>query len=102
MKVSLKLSLKFYKHYVDDTLLLIKPSYIPTVLAKFNKFDKNLKFMADIFSDGVIHFLDIKILVDETDVYCKDTHTGQYTYFSSLEPFSHKNCLDKIIFLPHF
>ena len=33
----------FYRRYVDDTLVLIKPEDIPFVLNKFNSFDKNLK-----------------------------------------------------------
>ena len=32
----------FYRRYVDDTLVLIKPKDIPFVLNKFNSFDKNL------------------------------------------------------------
>ena len=35
--------LKFYRRYVDDTLVLMKVSDIPFVLNKFNSFDKNLK-----------------------------------------------------------
>ena len=31
-------TIKFYKRYVDDTLVLIKPSDISAVLAKFNRF----------------------------------------------------------------
>ena len=38
-----------YRRYVDDTLVLIKPSDIPFVLNKFNSFDKNLKFPVDTF-----------------------------------------------------
>ena len=91
-------TIKFYKRYVDDTLLLIKPSDILTVLAKFNEFDKNLKFTAVIFPDGVIHFLDIKISVDGTDAYRKDTHTDQYTHFSSFESFSRKTAWIKSLF----
>ena len=53
--------IKFYKYYVDDTLVLIKPSDIFFVLAKFNSFDRNLNFTVDTFLDGLIHFLD-KIL----------------------------------------
>ena len=53
--------IKFYKHYVDDTLVLIKPSDISLVLAKFNSFDRNLNFTVDTFPHGLIHFLD-KIL----------------------------------------
>ena len=73
---------------MHDTLVLTKPSDIPTVLDKFNNFDKNLEFTVDIFSDNVIHFLNILISSDNTDVYYKTTHTGQYTHFSSFEPFS--------------
>ena len=53
------LELAFYRHYVDDTLVLIKPKDIPFVLNKFNSFDKNLKFTVDNFENGKIHFLDI-------------------------------------------
>ena len=35
-------TIKFYKRSVDDTLLLLKPSDITTVLSEFNKFDNNL------------------------------------------------------------
>ena len=73
--------IKFYKRYVDDTLVLIKPSDISAVLAKLNSVDRNLKFTVDTFSDGLIHLLDIKVSVDGTDIYRKETHTGQYPFF---------------------
>ena len=76
-------TIKFYKRFVHDTLVLIKPSDISAVLAKFNSFDLNLTFTVDTFSEGIVHFLDIKVSVDGTDIYRKDTHTGQYSYFSS-------------------
>ena len=90
--------IKFYKRYVDDNFVLIKPCDIPTVLTKFNQFDKNLKFTVDTFPDGLVHFLDIKISQDGTDVYCKDTHTGQYTQFSSFEPLPQKAAWIKSLF----
>ena len=58
-------TIKYYKRYVDDTLLVIKPSNIPALLKMFNQFDKNLKFTVDKFPDGLVHFLDIKISVDK-------------------------------------
>ena len=91
-------TIQFYKRYVDDTLVLIKPSDIPMVLAKFNEFLTNLKFTVDTFPDGVIQFLDIKISVDGTDIYRKDTYTGQYTHFSSFEPFPRKTAWIKSLF----
>mgnify|MGYP002804035518 FL=1 len=45
---------KFYRRYVDDTLVLIKPKEIPLVLNKFNSFDKNLKFTVDKFETKFI------------------------------------------------
>ena len=51
----------FYRCYVDDTLVLIKPKDIPFVLNKFNSFDKNLKFTVDNFENGKINFLDLEI-----------------------------------------
>ena len=34
----------FYSSYVDDTLLLIKPENVRTVLKKFNSFHSSLNF----------------------------------------------------------
>ena len=77
---------------------MIKPSDISSVLAKFNSFDRNLNFTVDIFPDGLIHFLDIKVSVDGTDIYRKETHTGQYKHFSSFEPFPRKTAWVKSLF----
>ena len=82
--------IKFYRRYVDDNLLLIQPSNIQFVLDKFNSFDINLKFTFDDFPDGHVHFLELKITKDGIDIFRKNTHTGQYTNFSSFEPFSRK------------
>ena len=90
--------IRFYRRYVDDSLVLINPSDIPAVLDKFNSFDKNLQFTVDTFPDNVIHFLDILISSDNTDVYYKSTHNGQYTHFSSFEPFSRKTAWVKSLF----
>ena len=38
-------------------------------------------------NDGIVHYLDIKIVDNETDIYFKDTHTGQYMHFSSYAPW---------------
>ena len=94
--------IKFYRRYVDDTLLLIKPCNITSVLSKFNSFDKTQKFTVDNFSDGTVHFLDLKITDYGIDVYRKSTHTGQYTHFSRFDqPFS-QNHLDQFIVFPCF
>ena len=67
--------LKFYIRYVDDTLVLMKRSDLDHVLRELNSFHRNLKFTVDDFSDGNVHFLDLLIKKNSTDVYYKDTHT---------------------------
>ena len=42
-----------------------------------------MTFTVDKFDDGIVHYLDIKILDNETDIYFKDTHPCKYMYFSS-------------------
>ena len=63
------------------TLALIKESDINVVLKKVNNFHPNLNFTVDKFNDGIVHYLVIKIVDNETDIYFKDTHTGQYIHF---------------------
>ena len=79
--------LKFYIRYVDDTLALIKESDINIVLNKLNSFHPSLKFTVDKFDDGVVHYLDIKITNNETDIYYIDPNTSQYMHFSTFPPW---------------
>ena len=45
------------------------------VLKKLNSFHPSLKFTTDKFDDGIEHYLDIKIVDNETNIYFKDTYT---------------------------
>ena len=83
-------TIKFDKRYVDDTLILTKPSDIPYIFAKFNSFHPSIQFTIDDFNDNDIHFLDIQIHSSGTSVYRKPTHTGQYQHISSFSPWSRK------------
>ena len=83
-------TIKFYKRYVDDTLILTKPSDIPYIFAKFNSFHPSIQFTIDDFNDNDIHFLDIQTHSSGTSVYRKPTHTGQYQHISSFSPWSRK------------
>ena len=83
--------LKFYSRFVDDTLVLAKPSDFPFILNKLNSFHPQLQFTIDSFTDDQdIHFLDIKITPNGTSVYRKSTHTGQYVHSSSFTPWYRK------------
>ena len=88
--------LKFYIRYVDDIFALIQESYIYNVLSKLNGFCPSLNFTVDKFDDGVVHYLDLKITDNKTDIYYKDTHTGTFTFtlrymhFSSYTPWNIK------------
>ena len=82
--------IKFYKRNVDDTLLLIRPEDIDSVLASFNSFDKNIQFTVDRFINTVPHFLDLEIHPDGITIYRKNTHTAQFTHFCSFTKWNHK------------
>ena len=59
------------------------------VLQKLNSFHKSLNFTFDPFP-GEVNFSDIKIDKTKTDIYRKDTNTGQYVHFTSFEPWYRK------------
>ena len=81
----------FYARYVDDTLVLVKPSDVPEVLKAFNSFHPQIEFTFEEFPDGIVHFLDLQInSLDRITVFRKSTHTGQYTHLSSFTPWSYK------------
>ena len=89
--------IKFYIRYVDDTLLLAKEDDIDNIVQQFNAFDDNLKFAIDKFTDNDIHFLDIEIDHNRTDIFYKTTHTGQYIDFTSQTPWKLKTAWVKAL-----
>ena len=90
--------IKFYVRYVDDTLVLAKPEKFDEILNKLNSFDVNLSFTTDSFNDGNVHFLDLKIDGNKTDLFYKPTHTGQYCHFSSQTPWRLKTAWAKALY----
>ena len=76
---------------------MIKESDIDNILSKLNGFHSSLKFTVDKFNDGVVHYLDLKIIDNETDIYYKDTHTSRYMNFSSYTPWSIKTAWFKAL-----
>ena len=69
---------------------------VQKVLIKLNSCHKSLNFTFDSLPDEV-HFLDIKIEKNKTDIYRKDKHTGQYVHFTSFEPLYRKTAWIKCL-----
>jgi hypothetical protein len=63
--------------YVDDTLVLAKPSDIPIILQAFNSFHPQIQFTFEDFPDNNVHFLDLQINSSDITIFRKSTHTGQ-------------------------
>ena len=84
--------------YVDDTLLLVKDKDINYIHKRLNSFHKNIKFTADTFPDGNVHFLDIKVDKNHIDIYYKYTQTWQYTSFHSQTPWCLKTAWIRALF----
>ena len=90
-------TLKLYCRYVDDTLIMTKKDRIQHLLNLFKSFDINLRFTADTFNNGNIHFLDIKILNNgETDIYIRHQYSTLCS-ISQLRTLEHKSYLGTLI-----
>ena len=83
-------TIKFYARYVDDTLLMVKPEDVDSILNRFNGFHQNLEFTVDRFDNVVPHFLDLEIHRSGISIYRKETHTAQFTHFASFTKWAHK------------
>ena len=82
--------IKFYGRYVDDTLLVLKPSVISKVHEFFNSFHSNIQFTVDKLANELPHFLDNKWSPDGLSIFRKDTNTGQYTKFKGYTNWHYK------------
>ena len=56
-----------------------------------------MKFTIDKFTNNNVHFLDIKIGCNQTDLFYKITHTGQYIDFTSQTPWKLKTAWVKAL-----
>ena len=64
-------TIKFYSHFVDKTLLVMKPENVSQVHKSLNKFDNNLRFTADVFQNEVPQFLDFELSPDGIEIFSK-------------------------------
>ena len=75
--------IKFYVCYVDNMLVLMKPTDIPIILKQLNSNHPQIKFTNE-------EFVDNNITSSGTTIFHKCTHTGQYIHLSSFTPWSRK------------
>ena len=79
--------IKFYVRYVDDTLVLTKPTDTPITVEQVNRYYPQIQFTQEEYVDNNdVHFLDIKITSSCTTIFRKCTHTGQYIHLSCFTP----------------
>ena len=81
--------IKFYARYVL-VLLLVKDEDKDPILKELNSYNKNTRFTVDRFINEEVHFLVIKVHQNNTDIYYKDTYTGQYIRYRSQTPWKLK------------
>ena len=72
----------FYHGYVDDSLVLVNENDIDNIIKQSNYIDKIIQCTIYRSEDGIVHFLDTKIIDCATDLYYKTTDTGQNCDFS--------------------
>ena len=78
--------IKFYHRYVDDTLVLIRPSDIPHVLAKFNSFDKNIKFTIFLTQMSIFSISRLLMIFSVKQLTQVNTHIFQVLNHSTAKP----------------
>ena len=79
-----------HKKYVDDIFVLFKgPEHAKLYVDYMNSKRKNINFSFETEKDGRMPFLDVTVFRENgkfvTNVYRKETFTGVYTNFSSLQ-----------------
>ena len=77
--------------YVDDTFSFIKRDCVDEVLQVLNSFHASIKFTFEKEGDGVLSFLDVKVIKKsdgtfDTDIHRKPTDTNIYLNWCSFAP----------------
>ena len=69
-ELEIKVVHSLFKHgFLKFTFVMIKESDTDNVLSKLNGFHPSLHFTVHKFDDGVVHYLDLKIINNETDIF---------------------------------
>ena len=87
-----------YRRYVDDTFLLFNSrDHVQLFLTYLNSQHPNITFTFDDEQDGILPFLDVKVIKGEqeftTSIYRKPTFTGLFSKFYSFSPKKNKENL---------
>ena len=85
---SFMFDIKLWKHYVDDTMVILCDSLLDDFTNHINNIHSSIKFTREEESDNTIAMLDAKIVKSSEghlsfSVYRKATHTAQYLQFAS-------------------
>ena len=88
--------IRFYIRYVDDNVVLVKVENIDNIMKQFNSFDKSIQITIDRFEDGIVHFLDIKLMVLRMTCIIKSLILDSIVILHS-NPLEVENILDKSI-----
>ena len=84
-------SVALWHRYVDDTFTIIKKEKVEEVLERLNSFHDSIKFTYEKEKDGIISFLDVKVITKanrtfDTDIHRKQTDTNIYMNWNSFAP----------------
>ena len=93
---------KVWKHYVDDTFVVIKRKDLQQFFKFLNSIERTVQCTQEIENDGVMAFLDVKLTRESTGyldytVYSKPTHIDRYLNFRSDHPLQHKKAVIKTL-----
>lgn len=80
---------------MDDGFSVVPTDKISEMVSVFNAADNRIKFTYEVEVDGVLNFLDIKIIRNldgslTTNWYQKPTYSGRYLNYFSSHPVQHK------------
>ena len=91
----LSFEVPFFKRYVDDIVTAVPKDKCEELLSVFNGFHPKIQFTIEKESNDRIHFLDIEIIKDSsnilvTDWYHKPTFSERFLNFNSEHALKHK------------
>ena len=99
MENLIKLGVKYWFRYVDDTFIIINEKNQAEIILEFlNKQHKTIKFTMEKESEKILNFLDVKIKRNDdftfsTSTYHKPTFTGVMLNWNSLTSIKYKKGL---------